>query len=94
MKTRKEYLDGEVTHRDYYAQFVNAQTIAYVVQRIGGEAIDQSTDPHMNDIPLRMWDMLAPFLVVRFRDAGDLDSLSGRVCVAKEAARQYKERQR
>lgn len=94
MITRKDYIDGNATHREYYAQFVNEQTIAFVVRRIGASEIRESTDPHMNDIPLRLWDNLAGSLLpmaTTFKSTGDCPSLSGYVCIAKEAARQFKE---
>lgn len=105
--TRKDYmnepahlvgadpLDRANAHRRYYDQFVNGQTIAHVVARIGGSNILASTDPHFNDIPLALWDKLSHGLplAIRFEAVGDYCTLSGLVCVAKEAARQYVERQ-
>lgn len=94
MITRKDYLDGNATHREYYAQFVNERTIAFVVRMIGADDIKASTDAHMNDIALARWDRIAgPSLpmAATFKAAGDTSSLCGLVCVAKEAARQFKE---
>lgn len=96
--TRAEYLatahDRELSaaaHRRYYAQFVNAHTIAHVARAIGAAALRHSTDPHLNDIPLRCWDGLARHLplAMRFEAAGDYATLGNLVCIAKEAARQW-----
>lgn len=93
MFTRKQYLDDQCSHREYYAQLVDERTIATVVATIGADELRASTDPHFNDIPLRRWDVLAAILpnvlAVRFVDLGDYATLGGLVCVAKEAARQF-----
>lgn len=107
MFTRQEYLNDEShrigassaertsAHRRYYGQFVDARTIAVVVQFIGADRLRASKDPHMNDIPLPLWDRLAPNLPGsgKFKDAGDYYTLAGGVCLAKEAARQWLESQ-
>lgn len=82
-------------HRRYYAQLVNAQTIAYVVRHIGGPKILASTNPHFNDIPLALWYQVSHGLplAIRFDELGDTCTESGLVCAAKEAARQYVEQQ-
>lgn len=110
--TRTQYLDtasrddSHDHHRAYYAQFVNAATIRFVVDRIGGDKILASTDRAFNDIPLALWDELVGVFRVRnnivfgynpmpvaikFADVGDIPSTVGLVCVAKEAARQYRD---
>ena len=98
--TRTEYMndsqtDGFAAHRRYYGQFVNASTKSRVVSVIGKDRLLASTDPHMNDIPLKEWDALVPGLPgsAGFAKAGDYYTLSGGVCLAKEAARQYVEAQ-
>ncbi len=92
MKKRKQYISGEVSHVEYYGQFVTAGTIAYVMQMIGRDAIINSRDPHFNDIPLANWDRIvarAPGSG-KFADAGDYYTKAGGVCMLKEAARQIK----
>lgn len=97
--TREEYVkaprinpeDGMKLHRAYYGQFVNSHVIRTVVVAIGGDRLKQSKDPHLNDIPLREWDLFG------FRPPREYDScpsLSDSVCIAKEAARQWLERER
>jgi hypothetical protein len=120
MITRAQYMErsGEVfraggdtmaVHRAYYAQYVNEHTIDYVVRCIGGERLLASTDPHLNDIPLREWDGLCWFrqrhsniewfaagLLPCNRIAKELGtwmSPSDLGYIAKEAARQWIERQ-
>lgn len=98
MYTRTQYLadsyaEGVTAHRRYYGQFVTPDTIRVVVARIGSDKILASTDPHFNDIPLRLWDALVPRLPgsAGFKRAGDYYTLANGVCLAKEAARQYVE---
>lgn len=96
MITRKQYLDHDKTHREYYGQFVTPAMLEIVRETIGLDTIKRSTDEHFNDIPLQRWDGLAhqpefrePFRL-KLKEAGDTLSLSAVVCVAKEAARQMK----
>jgi hypothetical protein len=89
-------MDGPGAHRRYYGQFVNAMTIAVVVNRIGAKVLLRSVNPHFNDIALGLWDDLVPGLPGsgRFSQAGDSYTPIGGVCLAKEAARQWVEMQR
>jgi len=93
MKTRKEYLNGECTHREFWAQFVDKRVKAHVANYIGRDAIISSTDPHLNDIPIAKWDHVGRLLLlpITFESVGDYCTLSSLVCIAKEAARQIKE---
>jgi len=93
--TRKDYMDRKCTHRQYYGQFVTPALVDAVARMIGVDRINRSTDPHLNDIPLRFWDSL-PWLgidhLVGKAGSGGV-SMSDKVCVMKEAAKQFKERQ-
>lgn len=96
--TRDEYMqaskiDGVGAHRAYYGQFVNKDTIKQVVSFIGANRIINSKDKHFNDIPLVEWDRIAKFIIRAepFQKFGDYATLSGLVCIAKEAAQQYRE---
>ena len=93
MVSRKDYLAGKCSHREWYGQFVNASTKAVVRRLIGIDRLKASTDPHFNDIPLREWDALVPRLPgsAGFAKAGDWYSMSNGVCLAKESARQILE---
>ncbi len=95
MITRKQYTNGEATHREYYGQFVTDEIRANVLKYIGKRAIKTSIDEHFNDIALHRWDclpLLRPGVHRMFKEAGDWVSLAGAVCVYKEAARQIKEK--
>ncbi len=106
MLTRSEYLqhyqrdkNGEALHRQYYAQLVDESVIEYVVRVIGHERLLASADRYLNDIPLNEWDRAAQYFfnqswARRFSELGDSLSLAGIVCVLKEAATQYIERQK
>lgn len=93
MIDRKEYMDGKVTHREYYAQFVNPVVKSYLLSQISLKEILASKDPHFNDIPLHRWDRLPKVMIHKLREAGDVnaDTLSNKVCIYKEAARQIRE---
>ncbi len=76
--TRKQYLNQECTHHEYYAQFVDANMIA----RVGDISLEE---------PLPVWDGLPPlphYIGDKMREAGDYPTLAGNVCIHKEAARQ------
>lgn len=96
MFTRKQYLDKECTHQEYYAQFVTDGIRRGVVHNIGYDAILNSEDKAMNDIPLAKWDRCG-FLVrgidihTKMKNAEDALTAAGIVCILKEAARQVKE---
>ena len=96
--TRKEYMDTPWTEdgkaradafRKYHGQFVNARTIAAVVVFIGADKLRASTDPHLNDIPLKLWDACPLHLAMSLKEAGDYLTQAGHVCIVKEAARQW-----
>lgn len=61
MITRKAYMNGEVTHNEYYAQFCHQYIIDYVVNTFGAEKLKKaySEDTNLNNIPLNRWDSLA-----------------------------------
>jgi len=89
--TRKEYLNGDVTHRVYMGQFVNTHTIHNVRTKIGEDRILKSTDEHFNDIPLKEWDRLGLTADTRkMTEAGETYSLAIAVSINKAAAAQIK----
>jgi hypothetical protein len=90
MKTRQQYLNHECTHREYYAQFVTNATRSAVLERIGIDRLLSNAED-LNRIPLSTWDGLMIFYRLtteKLRLAGDFQSMAGKVCIAKEAARQ------
>lgn len=103
---RQEYLASKDTnaHREYYAQFVDEYVMRFVDRSIGHNAIMNSTDPHFNDILLVKWDRLETairgFCIGKMTEINGVYSnrmvgfsLSDTVCIAKEAAKQIKEKQ-
>ena len=101
--TRAEYMKDaqheakgpSTAHRRYFGQFVTDGTKSRVLSAIGLDRLKASTDPHLNDIPLKIWDQLTPQLPgsAGFSKAGDYYTLANGVCLAKEAARQIIEAQ-
>lgn len=100
MKTRQNYLNGECSHRDYYAQFVTSGIKEIVRQRIGIKVIKESIkkDENLNVISLAVWDSLAQWfkitpsnIGVQMKESGDFLTLAGSVCIFKEAVRQIAE---
>jgi hypothetical protein len=100
MFTRKQYMDGEVSHNDYYGQFVTDGVIQLFDWALR-DRIKKSIDPHFNDIPLRQWDQLAaclPKSVISVvcdantstHSGGRAYSLSDCVCVLKAAAKKVR----
>ena len=58
MYTEKNYLDGDCTHGQFYAQFVTPEHKLKVIQHVGLSTLLASTDEHLNDIPLKIWDQI------------------------------------
>ena len=91
MITRKEYMnDSSNLFHAYYSQFINSGVIHRVTKYIGLNRIRNSTDDHLNDIPLKEWDNIAicdSDINTKMRACGDYPTLSGLVCIAKTCAR-------
>lgn len=100
MKTRKEYLNGTVTHDEYWSQFVTDDVMSDVKRAIGYERIVNSKCPHLNDIPLSCWDgiygVLTTSVVAKLKEAGDVNAatLANKVSLSKQAARILREKHR
>ena len=77
MYTRKQRLANICTHEEYWAQLVRPCITNLVVSTFGITRLEDSTDPHMNDIPLYLWDRLDPTVrgIIARNDAGILDTL-------------------
>lgn len=90
MITRKEYMNGECSHHDYYAQFCDDTTKNALLSRISKDRILNSTDEHLNDIPLKEWGALPLYssTASKIREAsGSGPALSDSVCVYKTQAK-------
>jgi hypothetical protein len=94
MPTRQQYIDGDVSHEDYYAQFCTEWGQRLVVATIGEERLrsEFAKDEHLNGIPLSQWDVIGlkintTMLRVKLDMAGDSVTQAGLVCIAKQNAR-------
>lgn len=95
--TRKQYLNKECTHEQYYAQFVTNAIRSLVYNWFGIDQLKEAykVDINFNSIPLAKWDSFLhsigkhPYnLGVSMKEVGDYLTLAGQVCIVKEAARQ------
>jgi hypothetical protein len=94
MHTRKSYMDGECSHRTYYAQFVTQGVLDSVRRHFTVERLVRCSDQeYFNTIPLIEWDRLSSMvhLTRAMKDAGEGMSLATAVCILKEAGRQLVE---
>ena len=88
--TRKQYLDNECTHDQYYGQFVTESTIKTVLSYFGKEKLTEAykQDKNFNNIKLSFWDnMSLRAATYKMKDCGDYLTMSGHVCILKRAAR-------
>ena len=96
MQTRKQYMDGECTHREFYADVAQRAGITVRDDHPLVERARNSNDEHYNDIPIVLWDRFAagfmPSASRSLRESGDFWSLAGGVCIGKEVVRQAVER--
>ncbi len=101
MFTRKDYLAadrGTGAHRKYYAQLVTPGLLRLVESAFTIKRLKEAyaKDEHFNSIPLIQWDNLSSIISMnvsssKIKELGDYWTLSGLVCVAKEAALQLVE---
>jgi hypothetical protein len=95
--TRAQYMSNEVSHEEYYSQFVADFFLRLVAQAFGGDNLRQAfqQDKDFNTIPLQRWDVLTLWVENHskplVKEAGDVWSLSKGVCILKQAARMYVE---
>ena len=91
MITRKQYIDREATHEEYYSQFVD-EGVKSRVNRLGISTLKEGKDNHFNNIPLDSWDCMMPLVPfhinTKLKECGDYPTKAGIVCILKEAARQ------
>ncbi len=96
MFTRKDYLEGRCSHRDFYGQIVERAGLVFPSDHALVQRARRSTDPHYNDIPLALWGSAAvsakPAITRALKETGDFWSLAGGVCTIKEAVRRVVER--
>lgn len=91
MFTRSQYMNRQCSHRQYYSQFVGENT-KRTVKAAFGDRLEKSTDEHFNDIGLSAWDILPQAYDISLVKKYNYNlTLSDRVCIMKEAARQVLE---
>ena len=97
MFTRNDYMFEKCTFEQYWDQYVSAQILARVYDKVGIDRLMNASDRRIfSDIPLEVWDDVArsfnikpgTALRMKFDECLDFPSLSGLVCIAKMAARQ------
>lgn len=92
MITRQDYLDGKATFEEYYGEIARECGNLYLPVSVNEIRECLKTDKHLNNIPLKWWDMAATAQKARIapkvckRTTGGC-SLSDLVCVLKESAR-------
>ena len=97
MITRNEYIkNSRVLYADYYRQFATDEMRRAVVEFIGLDMIQASTDEHFNDIPLEKWDNMFPLVAIWTSEdvltaTGEFITPSFAVCVLKNIAHDLKE---
>ena len=95
--SRKDYMAGRCSHREYYSQYVTSN-VRSLVSSAFGSRLEKSEDDSFNDIPLPLWDsvgkhILADVCRMNEETTGSRSaSASDLVCVLKEAARQILEK--
>ena len=95
MFTRKQYMNKECTHSEYYSQLAPIFTATIRSQKTQEEwKALLAEDKNLNNVPLEFWDCLskgAKGIIARKNfviNGRKTWSLSDGVCAAKEAARQ------
>ncbi len=92
--TRRQYLNHECSHREYYAQFVTNATKRRVFDAFGGCEIASCASEVFTEIPLDRWDRVTRGMIYSLKNlllAGDQPTPAGLVCIAKEAAAQIRD---
>lgn len=88
--TRKQYLDKECSHDQYYGQFVTQSTIDTVLSYFSKEKLTEcyASDKNLNNIKLSVWDRMPLYAATyKMKDCGDYLTMSGHVSILKRAAR-------
>ena len=93
--TRKDYMDGKVTHEQFYSSVAAEAGLDMSKASITAKAkiALSNGDTHLNTIPLRVWDDLGANPVTRsnisraLEGHGDYCTLAGLVCTLKQAVK-------
>ena len=95
MLTRADYMayPPRATFEQYYRAVAKTAGVRFDSMDPFVDRVRKSTDPHLNDIPLHVWDAKAANPTLRanlsraLKAHGDCLSAAGAVCVLKQAAR-------
>jgi hypothetical protein len=84
---RKRYMDGKLSHAEFYLWLADAIHVTVSDLPVMLDRVRQSTDEHLNDITLSLWDRKDPIVRHKAVQAGMRSwSLSDTVCVLKNYA--------
>ena len=88
---RQEYMDHKITHQEYYEWFGKEIGFKPSMLRIPLDEVRNSQDPHLNDIPLTLWDNHNDQVrhLIGFYAGGISWSLGDTVCLTKVMARKF-----
>ena len=90
---RQAYMANIITHEEFYTWLAESIGVTVFDIPVSLDRIRASTDPHLNNIPLHMWDRKDSVVRQKAVKAGMRSwSLSDTVCVLKNYAR-WKARQ-
>lgn len=85
---RERYMAGKITHTEFYEWLATAIGVTQANLPVDITVIRASQDPHLNDIPLHLWDRQDPIVRHKAASAGMRSwSLCDTVCVLKAYAR-------
>lgn len=85
---RRENLNNRISHEEFYLWLADSIHIIVSNLPVPIETIRQSTDPHLNDIPLHKWDSMDGIVRRKAASYGMHSwSLCDTVCVLKCFAR-------
>jgi len=86
---RKEYMDGKISHHNYYIWLANLIGANYKHLPVSQDTLLKSTDKYFNDIPLKLWDN-QHYLILQLVKSKHIQywSNADTVCVLKALARE------
>lgn len=89
---RKDYMEGRISHKDYYLWLSDwlGITDRDIHPYISRKAVENSTDPNLNDITLTLWDMGWRNTMARATAKGIHWSPSDSVCCLKALAEKWR----
>lgn len=86
-KQRAAYMAGELSHDAYYLWLADFVGLADTLIPVSNERVKASTDPHLNNIPLNLWDGMDCWARPAAYAKGLPWSLSDTVCCLKAMAK-------